>query len=281
MSLLAIRETTRAAGMARIFTFLALLLLAAAPARADGSLLETMMTGDDSRGWEAVGKLTMSGKGFCTGALIAENLVLTAAHCLFDSETGEAYPVSEIEFLAGWRAGRAAAYRGARRAVAHPDYVESGEDRSNDVALIELDQPIRTSRVQPFATGKRAFLSRKVGVVSYAHDRAEMPSIQHMCHVLGRARGTLVLDCDVDFGSSGAPIFDLSGEVPKIISVVSAKAMAGDVPVSLGTALEGPLADLKAILDGSDGVLNQVRPTVRVMGREDAASTTGAKFVRP
>lgn len=265
----------------RILTLLAFLLLAAVPARAEGSLLETMLTGDDSKGWEAVGKLIMSGKAFCTGALISESLVLTAAHCLFDSTTGEAYPVSEIEFLAGWRAGRAAAYRGARRAVAHPDYVQDGEDRSKDVALIELDQPIRTSRVKPFATGKRAFLSRKVGVVSYAHDRAEMPSIQNMCHVLGRARGTLVLDCDVDFGSSGAPVFDLSGEAPVIVSVVSAKAMAGDVPVSLGTSLERPLADLKAILASSDGVLNRVRPTVRVMDHGDAASATGAKFVRP
>ncbi len=270
---------TRISGLAGA---LAALVLAGTGAMADGAGLRGLATGDDSRGWEGVGRLDLGGTAFCTGALIADNLVLTAAHCLFDKATGARIAPDTMEFRAGWRNGRAAAYRGVRRAVAHPDFVFEGEDRGMDVALIELDQPIRNSTVLPFAVDEMPRRGAEVGVVSYAHDRADMPSLENVCHVLGRQSGTLVLDCDVDFGSSGAPVFDFSSGAPRIVSVVSAKAtMAGDVMVSLGTSLTAPLADLHAMLDQGDGVFSRVRPTATVMGRDEAGSSTGAKFVRP
>ena len=84
--------------------------------------LRRLDTGDDSRGWEAVGRLDLDGRGFCTGALIAENLVLTAAHCLYDKQKGDRFDISRIEFLAGFRNGRASAYRDIRRAVIPEGY---------------------------------------------------------------------------------------------------------------------------------------------------------------
>lgn len=266
--------------MIRAFAILAA-IVAAAPAWAGGSDLKTLMTADQSRGWEGVGRLNVGTRAFCTGSLIAENLVLTAGHCVFDRATGTLASPDEIEFLAGWRGGRAAAYRGARRIVVHPGYIANGEQRSLDLALIELDRPIRNSAIEPYATGKRTFLSREVGVVSYAHDRAEMPSMQDTCHVLGRVQGTLVLDCDVDFGSSGAPVFDLSDATPRIISVVSAKGEVGDQKVSLGTDLEDPLAEMKSLLDDGDGVFGQPEAPVVSVSRAEAVSATGAKFLRP
>ena len=79
----------------------ALLVLVALslPVRADRHDLTLMVTGDDARGWEAVGRLDLGGRGFCTGALIATDLVLTAAHCLYDRDSGERIDPAEIELV--------------------------------------------------------------------------------------------------------------------------------------------------------------------------------------
>ena len=223
---------------------------ALSPAGAQDGRLQTLATADDNRGWEAVGRLNFGEHGFCTAALVTADVVLTAAHCLYDKETGERVPAEEIEFQAGLRFGRAEAYRGIRRIVVHPDYDFSDNDRlgrvGSDLALLELDRPVRSGHVRPFRTQIRVHAGMKVQVVSYAKDRADAPSYEQDCVILTRDEDILVLSCSVDFGSSGAPVFAMfNGEV-RIVSVISAKAEWEGRNVALAASMEGELDSLIA-----------------------------------
>lgn len=251
-----------------------LLWLSTSATWAQDASLQSMQTLNDSRGWDAVGRLDIDRDGFCTAALIRDNLVLTAAHCVY-GDNGELLPASAFEFNAGLRNGRAEAYRSIRRILAHPQYHHKAEadlaEVPYDLALLELSQPIRTTRISPFEIAVTPRAGQEIGVVSYAEDRPDAPSLQEVCSVIGEQDGFLVMSCDINFGSSGAPVFTIENGAARIVSVISVMAHVGAKKVSLGTSLNNELTGLIASFDA---------PKVQT-NRLGNKSSTGAKFVRP
>lgn len=250
-----------------------------APAWAQSALTQ-MDTKDASKGWEAVGRLNLGETGFCTASLVTPDVIITAAHCLFYKHDGSRVPLDQIEFQAGLRHGRAEAYRGIKRAVLHPAYDFDGHNQlnrvGNDLALLELSQPIRTPGITPFRTQLRIDPGQAVQVVSYAKDREEAPSLERECGVLTRDADVMVLSCEVDFGASGAPIFATFGNERRIVSVVSAKAEWQNRPVALAAVLEGDLESLVTAFRTTPVA------SLGVAGVQDTSvRPAGAQFLRP
>lgn len=282
--------------MKAIFPVVAIALALAGPAMAQTRGLPTVEpdtplrpldSAHDLRGWEAVGRLD-TGAGFCTATLIAPDLVLTAAHCLFDGPEDSATrrPDAALSFNAGLRNGYAVAHRGIRKSILHPDYTYGSPDDLNrirtDMALLQLDRAILEQTIRPIATRGSVGPGDVVQVVSYGAEREEYASLEDDCEVLAEDPGILVLSCSVVQGSSGSPVMvDRDGQM-NVVSVVSALADWGDEPVALSAELQGELVVLLDLLDRSNAQFVRSLPQIRTLsGSNDGRESSGARFVRP
>ena len=195
---------------------------------------------DIDRQWPAVGQLNVTGGGFCTATLIGELHVLTAAHCVFDAQSGARVDVDDLEFRAGWQDGQAESYRKIAAVRVHPDFSFAEQDGlkrvASDLAILRLRTPISHPGIIPFTVAQMPTRGARVALVSYAHDRSQGPKVHRDCTILGRKEKAQVFGCEVDYGSSGAPVFRMDLGMPMIISVISAKSTHAGQPISLGAA---------------------------------------------
>ncbi|NNK17390.1 MAG: trypsin-like serine protease [Sulfitobacter sp.] len=256
------------------------LMFSAQWAQAQSTSLRKLNTENEAKAWQSVGRLDNARGAYCTGTLITPDLVLTAAHCVYHREAGTLVAPEDLMFQAGLTHGTTAASRAVAQIEAHSGYdPKRGYDLENvryDLALVRLEAPIPSHELDPFAVFAGQLPHGPVSVVSYGRGRSDQLSRQNECQVLGRIERVVALDCDVTFGSSGAPVFTHLNGRGQIAAVISGGGTYAGKEVAFAMVLPALVADLKRQMRA-----NKPRPKAKVrrLGLGGNKSSTGAKFV--
>ena len=96
--------------------------------------------------FSAIGRLNLGGSGYCSAVLVAPDLVLSPAGCLYNRTEGRWWQPVELFFQAGYQFEKAAVQSGV---IAHaaPDAYRPGKrltltSAQVDFALVKLKKPI-------------------------------------------------------------------------------------------------------------------------------------------
>lgn len=158
--------------------------------------------------WSAIGKLFNEAGGSCTGAIVARDKILTAAHCVTHHRTGRLLPPSSLHFMVGYSGGKATVHArvAGYETGAGYDPLRWSETMDADWVVLTLTENL-PAEIAPLKLSRDAVpAGTNATIAGYPQDRAHKMTADRGCEV-GHGFGRMVLHtCRGVRGYSGAPI---------------------------------------------------------------------------